>query len=254
LNPSNPIVIPDDLAQAIRSARAVTVLTGAGISAESGIPTFRDSQTGLWARYQPQELATPQAFAQNPGLVMDWYRWRKQIVDKASPNAGHLALAQLEKLLHNFTLITQNVDGLHERAGSKNIVELHGSLQRLRCSSDTCAYITRDWPEEGLSRCPECGHLLRPDVVWFGEMLSTTALETAVQAARSSDIFFSIGTSGVVEPAASLPYEALRSGAVIVEINPQPTPLSLSGRYFFPYPAGEALPVIVRAVMDARPL
>lgn len=248
----NSIVIPDDLILALRSAQAVTVLTGAGISAESGIPTFRDSQSGLWAQYDPHDLATPQAFEQNPNLVMDWYRWRKQLVSGAAPNPGHTALAQLERLIPRFTLVTQNVDGLHEQAGSRDIIELHGSLQRLRCSAAGCRFTTREWPvETELAHCPECGNLLRPDVVWFGEMLPQDALQAALDAAHHCDIFFSVGTSGVVEPAASLPYEALRAGAVVVEVNPQPTPLSIHSRYYFPLEAGQALPSIVDAFKDA---
>lgn len=246
-----PTNLPDDLIQSLRSAQSVAVLTGAGISAESGIPTFRDAQTGLWAKYDPHELATPQAFDHNPELVMDWYRWRRQIVSGTAPNPGHLALAEMERRLPRFTLITQNVDGLHVLAGSKNIVELHGSLQRLRCSNSGCDFSTLDWADHGLVHCPNCGELLRPDIVWFGEMLPQNALQAAIEAARTCDIFFSIGTSGVVEPAASLPYEALREGAVVVEINPQPTPLSVHSRYYFSQPAGEALPRIVKAVWSA---
>jgi NAD-dependent deacetylase len=231
----------------------VTVLTGAGISAESGIPTFRDSQTGFWAKYDPQDLATPEAFSRNPGLVMDWYRWRRELVRAAAPNPGHRALAAMEKQIPHFTLITQNVDGLHWTAGSKNIVELHGSLQRLRCQNQghyakSCAYSTTDWPEEKTPHCPLCGAPLRPDVVWFGEPLPADALDDALSAARLCEVFFSVGTSGVVEPAASLPYEALRAGAVVVEVNPQPTPLSVYAQYEFPQPAGVALPAIVQAV------
>lgn len=244
---TDPISIPYTLIGALQSAQAVTVLTGAGISAESGIPTFRDSQTGLWAMYDPHELATPEAFAQNPQLVLDWYRWRHDLVAKANPNPGHRAIAEMERHIPRFTLITQNVDGLHVLAGSKNIIELHGSLQRIRCSNQTCDYATSEWPVMGLPHCPKCDHLLRPDVIWFGEMMPQTALQQAINASRTCDIFLSIGTSGVVEPAASLPYESLRSGAVVVEINPQPTPLSVYAKYYFPQPAGLILPQIVAA-------
>lgn len=251
------INIPDPFIQTLRNAQSVTILTGAGISAESGIPTFRDSQTGLWAKYDPHELATPEAFDRNPALVMDWYRWRMSLVEKSKPNPGHYALAAMERHVPRLTLITQNVDGLHARAGSRSLVELHGSIRRLRCSR--CQYTLDHWPEDDHApqqqsdqrqpppACPECGALLRLDVVWFGEMLPVSALESAIQASRTCEVFFSIGTSGVVEPAASLPYEALRGGAVVVEINPQPTPLSVHARFYFSQPAGQVLPEILKA-------
>lgn len=239
-------VLPD-LVALLRGAQAVVVLTGAGISAESGIPTFRDSQTGLWAKYDPHQLATPEAFASDPRLVMDWYRWRLHLIQQARPNPGHLALAEMERHVPHFTLVTQNVDGLHAAAGSSRLIELHGSIQRLRCSASGCDYTQDNWPEDGLPTCPRCSALLRPDVVWYGEPLPSGALQAALQASRTCDLFFSIGTSGVVEPAASLPYEALRAGAVVVEINPQPTPLGVHARYEFTQPAGVILPRIVSA-------
>lgn len=242
-----PLSIPEALVETLRSAKSVTVLTGAGISAESGIPTFRDSQTGLWAKYDPHELATPEAFAQNPRLVLDWYRWRRSLVALAQPNPGHKALAVMEQNLSGFTLITQNVDGLHILAGSKRVTELHGSLQRMRCSNPNCDYLAQAWPEADLPHCPKCNALLRPDIVWFGEMLPKGALETAIAASRNCEVFFSIGTSGVVEPAASLAYEALRNQAVVIEINLQPTPLSVYAQYYFSQPAGQSLPKIVSA-------
>lgn len=251
MSEARPLIIPPPLLDLLRAARSITVLTGAGVSAESGIPTFRDSQTGLWAKYNPQELATPEAFQRNPELVLNWYRWRRGLVAQAQPNPGHLALAEMERRVPAFTLITQNVDGLHVRAGSQNVLELHGSLQRLRCSDPACGYSTNEWPEEALPRCPRCAALLRPDVVWFGEMLPAQVLKGAQQASTSCDLFFSIGTSGVVEPAASLPYEALRSGsAQVIEINPQPTPLNVYTQYYFPYPAGQVLSKLVAAAWD----
>lgn len=242
------IQIPTEMIDLLRNARSVAVLTGAGISAESGIPTFRDSQTGLWAKYNPHELATPEAFATNPQLVMDWYRWRRNLVAKASPNPGHYALVEIEARVPEFILITQNVDHLHQIAGSKNIVELHGSLQKLRCSNRQCDYHTPQWPEDILPTCPRCAALLRPDIVWFGEMLPQQAISRALQASQNCDVFFSIGTSGVVEPAASLPYEALRSGASLVEINPQLTPASVYTKFSYPFSAGIFLPALVAAV------
>lgn len=243
--------LPEALITALRSAQHVAVLTGAGISAESGIPTFREAQTGLWAQYDPQELATPQAFQRNPRLVWEWYSWRRELVSQADPNPGHLALAALERNVPRFTLITQNVDGLHERADSQNIIELHGNIMRTKCANDGRFIPT--WPptDEVPPRCPHCGGRLRPDVVWFGESLSHESLETAVSAAQHCDLFLSIGTSGLVQPAASLPLEAILSQAVTVEINPQPTPLTSRFDYVLPYPAGSILPNLVAAAFSA---
>ena len=219
------------------------MLTGAGISAESGIPTFRDSQTGLWAQYDPHQLATPEAFAENPGLVLDWYRWRHNLVEQSAPNAGHYALAKLEHQANQFTLITQNVDGLHQAAGSVNVVELHGNIHRLRCSK-SCGG-SYDWTDEAQACCPKCGALLRPDVVWFGENLPEDALAKALTATRDCSLFLSVGTSGIVEPAASLPYEALRTGATVAEVNPSPTPLTVYVQYHFPFTAGKIIPMLL---------
>lgn len=211
--------IPPELVTALRRARYVAVLTGAGVSAESGIPTFRDAQTGLWARYDPEELATPEAFQRNPRLVWEWYAWRRQLVSGAAPNPGHLALARLERLVPRFTLITQNVDGLHRRAGSSAPIELHGNLMRVRCSAEGTVYEHWDEGAELPPPCPACGAPLRPDVVWFGEQLPSDALEQAWNAATRCDLFLSVGTSGLVEPAASLPRLAYARGATLAVIN-----------------------------------
>src|SRR5437588_1111863 len=165
--------IPDSLIDRLRAAERVVVLTGAGISAESGLATFRDAQIGLWSKFKPEELATANAFQRNPKLVSDWYTWRRGQALKAEPNAGHLALAEMEKRAPEFLLVTQNVDGLHERAGSKRIVELHGNIHRFRCFENDCASDNFDL-EHG--RCRACGGNLRPNVIWFGEMLPTDAL------------------------------------------------------------------------------
>ena len=239
--------IPDSLISAVRTARHIAVLTGAGISAESGVPTFREAQTGLWAQYDPLELATPEAFRRNPKLVWQWYEWRRGLVSKAQPNPGHLALAQLELKVERFTLITQNVDGLHQRAGSRNVVELHGNINRTKCFDEEV--VIESWEETGAAppRCPRCGGLLRPDVVWFGEMLPQRALALAVETASWCDVFFSIGASALVQPAASLPYTALERGAVVIEINPDETPLTAGATYALRGPAGVALPALLRA-------
>lgn len=239
--------IPSELIHQLRSAQSITVLTGAGVSAESGIPTFRDAQTGLWAKYDPHELATPEAFQENPRLVIEWYRWRMQLVRQSKPNPAHDALVQMEQHVPNFTLITQNVDGLHHQAGSHRVVELHGSIARLRCTNLRCSAGTKSWQDEELPTCSQCGALLRPDVVWFGEALPQVALQDALAASRGCDLFFSVGTSGVVEPAASLPYEALRAGAVVVEVNPILTPLSVHANFSFAQPAGVVLPGLISA-------
>lgn len=241
--------VPEELIAIFRSARRVAVLTGAGISAESGIPTFRDAQTGLWARYRPEELATPQAFRGDPRLVWEWYKWRRELVMKAQPNQGHDALVELEKHLAQrggqFTLITQNVDGLHQRAGSQQVIELHGNILRTKCNEEGTLIEKQEQSGEKLPRCPQCGGLLRPDVVWFGENLPTLALEAAWQASQLCDIFLCVGTSTIVEPAASLPFMALQYGATLIEINLNTTPLSTIVKYVFRGPSGVILPHLV---------
>lgn len=239
--------VPSGLVEALRNARYAVVLTGAGISAESGVPTFRDVQTGLWARYSPEELATPAAFQRNPRLVWEWYTWRRELVARAAPNPGHVALVELEQRVPAFTLITQNVDGLHHRAGSRQVIELHGNIHRTKCLEE--GIVVTSWMEtdDVPPRCPRCGSFLRPDVVWFGEMLPPHALQAAIEVARTCDLFFSIGTSGLVHPAASLPYEALQHGAMFVEINPDVTPLTAHATYALRGPAGRILPTLVRA-------
>lgn len=237
--------IPSQLVEDLRDARNVAALTGSGMSAESGVPTFRDAQTGLWAQYDPQQLATPEAFMRDPDLVWQWYEWRRKLVGEAQPNAGHHALAELERRVPDFTLATQNVDGLHRRAGSENVLELHGNILRTVCSAEG---IEVEPPsDETPPPCPNCGSPLRPDVVWFGEMLPEGIMEAAAEAARSCDVFLSVGTSSLVYPAASLPYETLSSGATVVEINPEETPLTRQVTYSLRGRAGEVLPELVEA-------
>src|SRR5690606_23111653 len=186
---------------------------------ESGLPTFREPQTGLWARYRPEELATPEAFARDPELVWRWYEWRRSLVAAAEPNAAHRALVRIEALVPRFTLITQNVDGLHERAGSRGVIELHGRIQRTKCSREGTVVEARDDDGSVPPRCGSCGAALRPDVVWFGESLPAGALERAADAAADCDVLLVIGTSGVVYPAAGLVPIARRAGAAIVVVN-----------------------------------
>jgi NAD-dependent deacetylase len=251
------IEIPGELISILKTSQRVTVLTGAGISAESGVPTFRDALTGLWARFRPEELATPEAFRRDPKLVWEWYEWRRELVARAEPNPGHLALAEMEKHIPDFYLVTQNVDGLHQRAGSGRVkpgcvIELHGSIQRTKCFEED--RVVESWEANGEvpPRCPHCKGLLRPDVVWFGEMLPKHALTASMKAARSCQMFFSVGTSALVQPAASLPYIASDQGATVVEVNPQPTPFSEEASYSLRGPAGKILPEIIRAVWGER--
>lgn len=242
---------PKKLITEINNAENVTVLTGAGISAESGVPTFREAQTGLWAKYRPEDLATPQAFMRNPPLVWKWYTWRRELVAKAKPNPGHQALVDMEKHIKHFNLLTQNVDGLHQRAGSgihSPIVELHGNIARVKCFNENIPF--QNWAKNGEipPRCPHCGGLLRPDVVWFGESLAAETLQAAWEAAASCQVFLSVGTSTIVEPAASLPFIAIDSGATVIEINPGDTPLTNSAQYRFKGPSGKILPALAAAV------
>jgi len=236
------------LLDALRNARKLAVLTGSGISAESGVPTFRDAQTGLWSKFRPEDLATPEAFQRNPKLVWEWYAWRRELVSQAQPNAGHLALVELERRVPQFSLITQNVDGLHQRAGSRTVIELHGNITRTKCFEEDV--LVEKWTEtvETPPRCPRCGGRLRPDVVWFGEALSPDVLERALTASQSCDLFFSIGTSTLVHPAASLPFEALQHGATVVEINPDETPLTSRATFALRGPSGVILPEILRTL------
>jgi NAD-dependent deacetylase len=244
------VEISEALIQSLRNAQRVVVLTGAGISAESGVPTFREAQTGLWAQYDPQELATPAAFQRQPRLVWEWYSWRRELVAKAEPNAGHLALVELEKLVPHFTLITQNVDGLHGRSGNQNIIELHGNLVRTKCFHNHHA--VSDWPatEDVPPLCPQCGSPLRPDVVWFGESLPRQALQQAITASQTADVFLSIGTSALVQPAASLPLQALQANAITVEVNPQSTPLTPYMHHALQGKSGTVLPAIISQLVQ----
>jgi NAD-dependent protein deacetylase/lipoamidase len=247
----SPFEIPALLVDKLKQAKHVAVLTGAGISAESGVPTFRQAQTGLWAQYNPQELATPQAFRQNPKLVWEWYAWRRQLVHEAAPNAGHLALAELEAVLPKVTLITQNVDGLHQRAGSRSMIALHGNIMETKCFEQEHPVESWTRNDDVPPRCPICGSLLRPNVVWFGESLAADVLQTAVQAAQSCDLFLTIGTSALVHPAASLPLLALERGVTAVEINPQATPLTHRMDFVLSAAAGDVLPALVAGMGDA---
>ncbi len=243
-------MIPDPLISALADARHVAVLTGAGVSAESGVPTFREAQSGLWSQYDPTELATPEAFAANPQLVWGWYEFRRDLVRQVEPNPGHHALAELEVLLPEFTLITQNVDGLHARAGSTDVIEFHGNLFENRCYAEN--RVVEVPPSEQLPFCPDCGSPLRPGVVWFGESIPEAASARAFAAARDCDLFFSIGTSSLVYPAAGLVEIAREAGAVLVEINPDPTGIAATLDFALAGPSGEVLPALVNRLKDHR--
>lgn len=236
-------------------AQRVVVLTGAGISRESGVPTFRDAQDGLWARYDPMELASPEGFRRNPSLVWRWYQWRRELVSRARPNPGHRALVDLEAMVPRLVVITQNVDGLHRAAGSSDVIELHGNLQRFKCfdrEHPVSAEVLNDDLTEP-PRCPQCGALVRPDVVWFGEMLPAGALDRAWQEAAAADLILIVGTSGLVQPAASIPLVARETGARTIEVNPDRTPLSSSVDLHIAGPAGTILPALVEAVAGLKP-
>lgn len=234
----------------LAAAESVVCLTGAGVSAESGVPTFRDAQTGLWSRFDPEELASPQAFAADPGLVWRWYMWRLQLLADARPNPGHFALARLAPLLSTFLLVTQNVDDLHEQAGSRNVLHLHGSLLRFRC--DTCQQPHRlsdaEQQADAPPACAHCGGLVRPAVVWFGEGLPWDAVERAASAASTCDAMLVVGTSGLVYPAAQLPVIARQAGAAVIDVNPQPGPISSLADIFLQGKSGEILPELLNAL------
>jgi NAD-dependent deacetylase len=240
------------LLERLSTAQWITVLTGAGISAESGVPTFR-SADGIWAKYRPDELATMDAFLRNPELVWEWYAQRKRVIADVQPNAGHRALVRLEELYPQCTVVTQNIDNLHRRAGSRNVVELHGNIERNYCvSCGTAASNELVLRAEGVPRCERCGGTIRPDVVWFGEMLPEEEWNLAVRAAESADVFFSVGTSAVVYPAASLPLLAKQRGALLVEINPEPTPMTERVDEFLQGQSGTILPELVSALSEKR--
>jgi NAD-dependent deacetylase len=232
----------------VAGARAIVVLSGAGVSAESGIPTFRDALTGMWSRFRPEDLATPVAFRRDPARVWSWYAERRAKVAGVAPNAAHHALAKIEADAAargtGFTLVTQNVDGLHHAAGSRRIHELHGNIRRVKCFDH--GHPAASWSEAGElpPRCDACGSMLRPDVVWFGEMLPEGALESALEACARCDVFLSVGTSGLVEPAASLPFTARDAGAAVIEVNPGRTPLTASASIALRGTAGAVLPLL----------
>lgn len=235
--------LPKDLIQALDNVETICVLTGAGISAESGIPTFRGPE-GYWAKYRPEELATAEAFLRDPVLVWSWYQHRRDALVTAQPNAGHRALVRIEGAARRFALVTQNVDGLHRMAGSRNQFELHGNIRINRCHNCGSEIDLGEFHfQNEVPRC-SCGGMIRPGVVWFGEALPAQAWAAAVQAAESCDCFLSVGTSSLVYPAAGLPQIAMKRASLVVEINTETTPLSAAAAHHLRASAGSALPAI----------
>lgn len=228
----------------------VVFFTGAGISAESGIPTFR-GKDGIWNKLKPEELANFNAFMRNPKMVWEWYNHRKKIIHESKPNAGHITIAEFEKYFDDVTVVTQNIDNLHRRAGSRKIYELHGNIERNYCINCKTFYNEELDFSEGVPKC-KCGGLIRPDVVWFGEFLPADQLEASERAAINSDIFFVVGTSAVVYPAAGLVYTAKRSGSYIVEVNIEETEVSSIADISFFGEAGKVLPEILEEVKKLK--
>lgn len=244
------MLIPQKLIPIIKQAKSCLVLTGAGVSAESGLETFRGTQ-GLWDDFDPMKLATPEAFARDPQKVWEWYQWRREKLPQVEPNPAHLAIAEMEGLFESFLLATQNIDGLHQRAGSTRMVELHGNLHRNKCSLCGLMVDTLPQSEDVPPRCG-CGGLIRPDVVWFGEALPEGALGQAWRAAEAADLFLSVGTSSAVQPAASLGLVAGSRGALLVEVNPAPTGFSPRADLLLAGPAGQVMPELVRQMSLLR--
>jgi NAD-dependent deacetylase len=234
----------DECARVLKGCKALAVSTGAGISKESGIPTFRDAQEGLWANYNPEELATPQGFLNNPELVWRWYEERRAKISEKKPNPGHYAIVDLEKAFPNFTLITQNIDNLHRVAGSQNIVEFHGNIFKLKCFDNE--HPIGELPDDDRipPRC-HCGSMIRPDVVWYGEVPSEDSFRRAGTALENCDVLLVVGTSGLVYPAAAFPTHAKQAGAFVIEVNPEPSAITPIADIFLQGPSGEVLPKLV---------
>lgn len=237
----------------LKESRRLLVFTGAGVSAESGVPTFRQALTGLWARFRPEQLATPAAFETNPRMVWEWYAWRQQVVAQARPNPAHFAIAALAGQIPNLTLVTQNVDGLHQRAGSRHVLELHGNLFRVRCSRENILVPVWERRDEATPLCPRCGGRLRPDVVWFGEALPAAEFEAAHRAASDCDLCLTVGTSAAVYPAAAIPEMVLDRGVPLIEVNLEPTSLTSRATVSLRGPAGEILPALLALTWPDTP-
>lgn len=244
-------------AELIKEARIVTILTGAGVSKESGVPTFRDALEGLWAQYDPAQLATPQAFQENPKLVWDWYEWRRDVAGKVAPNEGHYALAKIQVYKPHTHVITQNVDDLHEQAGSKDVIHLHGNIATHKCF-DNCQgkptlidITTLEFDKDaGPPTCPHCGAYVRPNVVWFGEPLPSNELNKAGQYSQDCDVMIVVGTSGMVSPASQLPGIAKQTGSKIIEVNPDNSMITPLADVKLKGASGQMLPKVIEALDD----
>ena len=239
--------ISQSLRGKFKSSTRVVVLTGAGISAESGVPTFR-GEDGLWKKFRPEELATASAFMSNPQLVWEWYEFRRNLIEKIEPNPAHYAIVEFAKFFEDFILVTQNVDGLHQKAGSTEVVELHGNITKNKCINCGKRYEDLSQAKSGLLPKCSCGGNIRPDVVWFGEMLPADAINIAFESSSNCKLFFSVGTSAIVHPAASLPLIAKRNGACVVEVNLVPTEISSFTDELFLGKAGEILSELKQAI------
>jgi NAD-dependent deacetylase len=243
--------IPESFIKRLLQAGSVVFFTGAGISAESGIPTFR-GKDGIWNKLKPEELANFGAFIRNPEMVWEWYSHRKKIIHESQPNPGHKAIAEMQNLFDNVTVVTQNIDNLHRRAGSKTIYELHGNIERNYCIQCKTFY-NEELPWQGkIPKCTKCGGLIRPDIVWFGEYLPPDQFKASEKASRDCDVFFVVGTSAVVFPAASLIYIARDSGAYIVEVNIEETEISYLADKSFYGEAGKVLPLISERLRNGQ--
>ena len=249
---SGGLNIPSEIFDKIICAKKASALTGAGVSAESGVPTFR-GEKGLWRNRRPEELASMDGFLDDPRLVWEWYDWRRQTIAGLKPNPGHYALAEMEVVFEDFTLVTQNVDGFHLLAGSTDPVEMHGNIWHMRCMKEGTIIENREAPLVRIPPlCLDCKAMMRPHIVWFGEELDTETLRRAGNTARESEIFFVVGTSAVVQPAASLADLAQRNGATVVEVNLERTPISDSADLFLQGPSGEVLPELLKMVVRAK--
>jgi NAD-dependent deacetylase len=243
------LTLPENVLLRLKTARRAVVLTGGGMAAEAGVPSFRDSHTGRWAQYDVSELATPQAYLRNPRLVWDWYDFRRRAADAVTPTAAHYALVDMEQYYPSYILVTQTIDGLHWRAGSRDMVELNGCLRRSRCYE--AGHMALSWDEDGdlPPRCPHCGSPLRPDVVMFGEGLPHAELRKAQHAVEHCDLFMTVGAVGAIEPVASFPFVAKRVGAFVLSIGPEDSVYSLMADHVIPATPGEVLPELVRQVV-----
>jgi len=247
----NEVTFSSRLLHLLKRCENIVVSTGAGVSTESGVPAFR-GPGGLWNDFKPEDLATPEAFARDPRKVWEWYDWRRQLLKDIQPAAGHSALVELESMAPRFFLFTQNIDGLHQKAGSKRVYELHGNIWNVRCTKEKKVYLLIENPLKELPPRCQCGALLRPDVVWFGEMLPPDVVQLAWEAARRCDAFFLVGSSAMVQPAASLAWVAKENGAIVVEINPETTPVTEIADESFRANSGAVLPRLVSALKNQR--